>query len=172
MNKEQKEKEVALLKDMLAKAKHLIITDHSGINVAEISVLRSKLKEANSEIRVSKNTLLKLAAKDTDLQELEEHFEGPTSVIFGYDNPSLPARIIYDSIKETERPKFKSFFYDGAQHGYDFLKRIAQLPSKDVVVAMLIGTVEGSITHFISLLEAATREFIGTIDALAETKKS
>jgi len=172
VNKEQKEKEVAILKDKLARARHLIIADHSGINVAEVSVLRRKLKEGNSEIRVSKNTLLKLAVKDTDLQELQEHFEGPTSIVYGYDNPSVPAKIIYESIKQTEKPKFKSYFYDGAQHGLDFFKRIAQLPSRDVVIATLIGTVEGSITHFIGLLEAATREFIGTLDALAENKNS
>ncbi len=170
MNKEQKEKEVAILKDKLARAKHLIIADHSGINVAEISILRRKLKEGSSEIRVSKNTLLKLVVKDTDLQELQQHFEGPTAVIYGYDNPSMPAKIIYEAIRETERPKFKSYFYDGALYGFDFLKRIAQLPSRDVVIAILIGTVEGSITRFISLLEAATREFVGTLDALAESK--
>lgn len=172
MDKEQKEKEVAILKDKLAKAKHLIITDHSGINVAEVSILRKMLKEGNSEIRVSKNTLFKLAVKDTDLQELQEHFEGPTSVIYGYDNPSLPAKIICESIKKTEKPKFKSYFYDGSQHGFDFLKQIAQLPSKDVMISILISTVEGSITNFISLLEAATREFIGTLDALAEGKNN
>ncbi len=172
MNKEQKEKEVAVLKDKLTRAKHLIIADLSGINVVDVSVLRRKLKEGNSEIRVSKNTLLRLAVKDTDLQELQEHFEGPTSVIYGYDNPSVPARIIYESIKETEKPKFKSYFYDGAQYGFDFLKRIAQLPSRDVVIAILIGTVEGPITQFVSLLEAATREFISTVDALAESKNS
>ncbi len=172
MNKEQKEKEVAVLKDKLTRAKHLIIADLSGINVADVSVLRRKLKEGNSEIRVSKNTLLRLAVKDTDLQELQEHFEGPTSVIYGYDDPSVPAGIIYESIKKTEKPKFKSYFYDGAQYGFDFLKRIAQLPSRDVVIAILISTVEGPITHFVSLLEAATREFIGTIDALAESKNS
>ncbi len=172
MNKEQKKKEVAILKDKLSRAKHLIIADHSSINVADISVLRRELKEGNSEIRISKNTLLKLAVKDTDLQELQEHFEGPTSIVFGYDDPSLPAKIIYESIKNTEKPKFKSYFYDGAQHGFDFLKRIARLPSRDIVIAMLISTLEGSITHFISLLEAATREFIGTLDALAEDKKS
>ena len=172
MNREQKEKEIAVLKDKLARAKHLIIADHSGINVAEVSALRRKLKEGNSEIRVSKNTLLKLAVKDTDLQELQEHFEGPTSIICGYDDPSVPAKIIYDSIRETEKPKFKSYFYDGTQHGFDFLKRIAQLPSRDIVIAMLISAVEGSITNFIGLLESATREFIGTLDALAESKES
>ena len=172
MTKEQKEKEIAVLKEKLTRAKHLIIADLSGINVTDVSVLRRKLKEGNSEIRVSKNTLLKIAVKDTDLQELQEHFEGPTSVIYGYDNPSVPARIIYESIKQTEKPKFKSYFYDGAQYGFDFLKRIAQLPSRDVVIAILIGTVESPITQFVSLLEAATREFIGTVEALAESKNS
>jgi large subunit ribosomal protein L10 len=172
VNREQKEKEVAVLKDKLTRAKHLIVADHTGINVADVSALRRKLKEGNSELRVSKNTLLKLAVKDTDLQELQEHFEGPTSIICGYDDPSVPAKIVYESIKETEKPKFKSYFYDGAQRGFDFLKQIAQLPSRDVVIAGLISTVEGSITNFIMLLESATREFLGTLDALAESRKS
>lgn len=170
MNREQKEKEVAILKDMLARAGHLIVSDHTGINVADISLLRRKLKEGKSEIRVSKNTLFKMALADTELEVLRRHFEGPTSVVFGYDDPAVPARIIYDSIKESEKPRFKSYFYDGAEHDFDFLKRIAELPSRDVVIAMLVGTVQGPIGNFIGLLDSAAREFVGTLEALIKSK--
>jgi large subunit ribosomal protein L10 len=171
MNKEQKKSEVAILKDKLARINNLIVTDHTGINVADISVLRRKLKESGSEFRVAKNTLLKLAVEDTQLANLRRHFEGPTSVVFGYDDPARPAKIIYDSIKNTEKPAFKSYFYGGEEYGYDFLKKIAELPSRDEVIAGLISTVEGPVTHFIGLLEGATRELIGTLDALAESRK-
>lgn len=171
MNKEQKRNEVAILKDKLSRANNLIIADHSGINVADISLLRRKLKESGGELRVSKNTLLKLATKETELEILQKHFEGPTSVVFGYDDPSAPAKIVYDSIKETEKPLFKSYYYEGSEYGFDFLKRIAELPGRDQVIAGLIGTLDGTISNFISLLDSAAREFIGTLDALAESKK-
>jgi large subunit ribosomal protein L10 len=170
VNREQKKKEVAILKDMLTRARHLIVSDHSGINVADISLLRRKLKEGNSEIRVSKNTLFKMALAETELAVLQRHFEGPTSVVFGYDDPAVPAKIIYDSIKEIEKPKFKSYFYDGAEHDFDFLKRIAELPPRDIVVAMLVVTVQGPISNLVGLLDSAAREFVGTLEALVKSK--
>lgn len=171
MNKEQKQNEVAALKDMLARANNIIITNHTGINVADITMLRRKLKGAGGEFRVAKNTLLKLAVKDTNLEILEKHFEGPTSVVFGYDDPATPAKIIYDSIKETEKPLFKSYYFDGKEYNLDFLKRIAELPSREQVIAGLIGSIDGVIANFISLLDSASRDFIGTLDALAEKRK-
>lgn len=171
MNKEQKRHEVAILKDKLARANNVILTDHTGINVADISILRRKLKEGGSEFRVSKNTLLKLAVKDTELDHLARHFEGPTSVVFGYDDSTVPARIIYDSIRESEKPVFKACYFEGEEHGFDYLKKIALLPSRDQLLAGLVGTLDGVLSQFVSLLEAATREFIGTLDSLAESRK-
>lgn len=171
MDKNQKQQELASLKDKMARAKQIVIADHTGINVADLTILRRKLKEAKSEFRVSKNTLLKLAVQDTDLKVLEEHFVGPTAVVFGYDDPAVPAKIIYDSIKEKEKPRFKAYYLDGAVYGVDTLKKIAELPSKDVVLAILIGTIQGPISQFIMVLEAASREFIGTLDALAKKRE-
>ena len=171
MNKEQKEKEVAILKDMLSRSRHVTITDHTGINVADITQLRRKLRAAKSELRVSKNTFLRLAVKDTEYDTLAEHFIGPTSVVFGYDDPMETAKIINQSIKDIEKPQLKSYFFEGQVLGLDAVKRIADLPSREVVLAQLISTVEGPISKFISLLDAAAVEFIGTLDALAESKK-
>ncbi|MDD1749735.1 MAG: 50S ribosomal protein L10 [Methanothrix sp.] len=172
MDRTQKEKELATLKEKMAGAKQIIVTDHTGINVADMTVLRRKLKNGKSEMKVSKNTLLRLAVKDTGMSALQEHFEGPTSIIFGYDDPSVPAKIVYDSIKESEKPRFKAIFYDGVMYGPEALKTFADLPSREVVLAMLIGTVQGPITQFIMVLEAATREFVGTLDALAKSKEA
>jgi large subunit ribosomal protein L10 len=172
MDKNQKEKELADLREKMVRAKQIIVTDHTGINVADMTVLRRKLKRAKSEFRVAKNTLLRLAVKDTDHAALEEHFNGPTSVVFGYDDPSVPAKIIYDSIKENEKPGFKAIFYDGVIYGKEALKTFADLPPREVVLAVLIGTVQAPISQFIMVVEAATREFIATVDALAKSKEA
>lgn len=172
MDKTQKEKELASLKEKMTRAKQIMIADHTGINVADLTALRRKLKAAKSEFRVSKNTLLKLATKESGLDVLHEHFTGPTAVIFGYDDPSVPAKIIYDAIKETEKPRFKAYFVDGKVYGLNDMKKIAELPPKEVVLAILIGTIEGPISQFIMVLDAATREFVGTLDALARSRES
>ncbi len=171
MNKEEKTREVQILKDKLSRAVNVIIADHTGINVAGISILRRRLKEGGAEFRVAKNTLLKIAVADTDLEQLNKHFQGPTSVVFGYDDPTVPIKIIYDSIKEFEKPVFKSLFYEGKEYDFGFLKRLAELPSKNEVLAGLIGTLDGVISQFISVIEGATRELIGTLDALARSKQ-
>jgi large subunit ribosomal protein L10 len=171
MDRTQKEKELASLKEKMANAKQIIVADHTGINVADMTILRRKLRDAKSEMRISKNTLLKLAVKDTGMSALDEHFNGPTSIIFGYDDPSVPAKIIYDSIKENEKPRFKAIFYDGRMYGPDSLKTFAELPPREVVLALLIGTVQGPISQFIMVLEAATREFVGTLEAVAKSKE-
>lgn len=170
MDKKQKEQELASLKDKMAKANQIVIADHTGINVADLTILRRKLREAKSEFRVTKNTLLKLAIKDTDLKVLEEHFNGPTAIIFGYDDPSVPAKIVYDSIKDKEKPRFKAYYSNGKVFGIDTLKKIAELPPKNVVQAILISTIQGPIVQFIMVIEAASREFIGTLDALAKKR--
>ena len=129
----------------MARANQIIVTDHTGINVADFTILRRKLKEAKSEIRVSKNTLLKLATKDTEHEVLNKYFAGVTSVVFGYDDPALPAKIINDSMKESEKPRFKAYYINGQIFGQDTLKKIAELPPKPIVLATLIGTLEGPI---------------------------
>ncbi|UCE67168.1 MAG: 50S ribosomal protein L10 [Candidatus Zixiibacteriota bacterium] len=171
MNREQKEKEVAVLKDMLSRSRHVTITDHTGINVGDLTQLRRNLKEASSEFRVSKNTFFRHAVKNTDFESLAEFFTGPTSVVFGYDDPVKAAKVINQSIKDIEKPKFKGYYYEGQILGFDALKRIAELPSQDRVIAILIATVEGPISSFIGVLDGAAVEFIATLDALAESRR-
>jgi large subunit ribosomal protein L10 len=171
VNREQKEKEVAVLKDMFSRSKHVTITDHTGINVADMTQLRRNLRGAQSEFRISKNTFFRLAVKDTEFETLTEQFVGPTSIVFGYDDPMDSAKVINQSIKDIEKPKFKSYYFEGQILGFDALKRIAELPSQEVVIAQLILTVEAPASNLISVLDAAAMEFVGTLDALAESRK-
>ena len=172
MDKKGKEQELASLKEMMVRANQIIVTDHTGINVADFTILRRKLKEAKGEIRVAKNTLLKLAAKDTPAEALNKHFAGVTSVVFGYDDPALPAKVLNETMKEIEKPKFKAYYMGGNVYGLDMLKKIAELPPKPIVLATLIGTIQGPISKFIMVLDAAAQEFVGTLEALIKSKES
>jgi large subunit ribosomal protein L10 len=171
MPTQAKVEKVAALKEKLNKAKHIIVTDHTGINVADITVLRRELKKSNAELKIAKNTLFKIAAKEAGLDSLGVHFVGPTSLILGYDDPSVPARIVYELNKKIEKPKIKGYVLESQLLSADDFKKMAQLPPKEQVLAMLVGTINGPIVNFVMTLEAVVRNFIGTIDALAEKRK-
>ena len=171
MPTQEKVNEIAALKEMMAKSRNIIIADHTGINVEEITALRRELKKSKAELRIAKNTLLKIAARDSGFEIIGEYLTGPTSLIFGYDDPSVPARVVHELQKKTERPRVKGYILDRRLLGTDDFKKIAQLPPKEIVLAQLLGSINGPITGFVMTLEAVIRNFVGLIDALAEKKQ-
>jgi len=162
---------VAAIKEKLLKAKHIIVTDHTGINVADMTMLRRDLRKSNAEMKIAKNTLFRIAAREAGLEELSKQFSGPTSLVMGFDEPGAPAKVVFDLNKKIEKPKIKSYLLESQLLGLEDFKKIAQLPSRDQVLAMLVGTINGPITNFVMTLEEVIRNFIGTVDALAEKRK-
>jgi len=170
MPTKEKENKIKLIKDKIADSNCIIVTDHTGVNVNDITILRRELKKTNAELRVAKNTLMSLAVKETELEKLTDIFVGPSSLVFGFDDPSVPARIIYDFGKKTDKPKVKAFVLENRLLSVEDYKKIAQLPPKEQVLAMVVGAVQGPITGFVMTLDGVIRNFIGLVDALAEKK--
>jgi len=171
MPTKEKENQIALLKEKLTTANSVIVADHTGINVADLTVLRRDLRKSKAEFRVAKNTLLRIAARESNMEDVNQYFIGPTSMIFGFDDPSVPAKIIFEFAKKTDIPKVKAFILDKQLLTAEDYKKIAQLPSKEVVLAMVVGAVNGPILGFVMTLDGVTRKFIGLLDALAEKRK-
>jgi large subunit ribosomal protein L10 len=171
MPTKEKENQIALLKEKLTTANSVIVADHTGINVADLTVLRRDLRKSNAEFKVAKNTLLRIAARESNMENVNQYFVGPTSMIFGFDDPSVPAKIIFEFTKKTDIPKVKAFILDKQLLTVEDYKKIAQLPSKEVVLAMVVGAVSGPILGFVITLDGVTRKFIGLLDALAEKRK-
>ena len=171
MPTKEKENQIAVLKDKFEKASSVIIADHTGINVADLTVLRRDLKKAHAEFRIAKNTLLKIAASETGNEQMNENFVGPTSMVFGFDDPSVPARIIYEFAKKSEIPKVKAYVLNNQIYTIEDFKKIAQLPPREEVLAALVGAIAGPIYGFIMTIDGTIRNFIGLIDALAEKNK-
>lgn len=171
MPTKEKENQIALLKERLTQANSIIVADHTGINVADLTVLRRDLRKSKAEFKVAKNTLLRIAAKESNMENISEYFVGPTSMIFGFDDPSVPAKIIFEFSKKTDIPKVKAFILDKQLLTVGDYKKMAQLPPKEIVLAILVGAVNGPILGFVLTLDGATRNFIGLLDALAEKRK-
>ena len=147
------------------------VTDYKGLNVADLTVLRKNLRENKIKYLVAKNTLFKLAAHGAGQKELDEFLSGPTAVAFTSEDPSTAAKILYDSYKDKELPVIKAFVVDETLFQADEIKRLASLPSRDVLLAQLVAAVEAPFTSVVGSLDGFFRELVGTIDALAEKKK-
>jgi large subunit ribosomal protein L10 len=163
---------VADIKKLFNDSSAYFVTDYQGLNVADITDLRRNLREKNVKFLVAKNTLFQLAAKDAGVEGLDQFFTGPTAVAFAVDDPSVAAKILHQSYKAKELPRFKAFVVEDQIHGPEDVKRFAELPSREVLLSQLVAAVEAPFTQLVSSLDGLFRELVGTVDALAEKTKS
>ena len=171
MLKSQKVDVVAKIKDLFASSDAYFITDYQGLNVANLTLLRKELRESNVKYLVAKNSLFRLAAKDAGVDGLDEYFVGPTAVAFANDDPSVAAKILHESHKKTELPRFKVFMVEGQLHQADEVKALAELPPRDVLLSQVVAAVEAPLTELVGTLDGFFRELVGVVDALEEKKK-
>lgn len=171
MPKEDKTKVVEELKDKFSRSKSFFLTDFTGLNVEEITGLRKDFRAKKIEYRVAKNTLIKLVAKDLSLDQMTEHLEGPTGIAFGYDDPVTPAKVLYEVNKKLSKPRIKIFWVEGKFFKGNEIEKLAKLPSRELLLAQIIASLDSGMRNLIVTLEAILREFVGTVDALTKAKK-
>jgi len=172
MPKAEKAETVAQYKKLFKDSSSVFVTDYQGLNVADLTVLRKKLRDNNVKFLVGKNTLFRLAAKETPLTGIERHLDGPTAIAFAADEPATAAKILHDSFKEHDRPRTRAFWLENVAYPGDDIKKLADLPSRDRLYSMVAAAVEAPLAELVRSLEAVHRELIGAIDALAEKRKS
>lgn len=171
MMRNEKTDKVAEIKALFEGSNAYFLTDYQGLNVPDMTLLRKDLRESNVKYIIAKNTLFRLAAKDAGVDGLDEHFQGPTAVAFAADDPSVAAKILHESYKKRELPRFKVFMVEGQLHQADEVKALAELPSRDVLLSMVVAAVEAPFTELIGSLDGFFRELVGSIDALADKRK-
>lgn len=171
MVKPEKINAVAEMKKIFEGAGSFFVTDYQGLNVADMTVLRKNLRENKIRYLIAKNTLLKLAARDAGVPEIEKHLNGPTAVAFTSDDPAVAAKILHDSFKSKELPRMKVFVVEDQVFEASQISRLAELPPRDLLLSRLVAAVEAPISSLVASLDGFFRELIGTIDALAEKKR-
>jgi large subunit ribosomal protein L10 len=143
-----------------------ILTDYRGLTVAQMADLRRELRSSDVEVRVAKNTLLRLAAKQAGREGMVPLLEGPTAVAFVYGDPAVAAKSLTDTVR-TRRLGLtvkSAVLGDKLLQGAD-VSRIAELPSRDVLIAQVVGSIQAPISSFVGVLAATLQSFLGTLEA-------
>src|SRR3954447_174611 len=134
----RKEATVAELAESLGRAKLTIVTDYRGLRVADLQALRAQLRPVNAEVKVAKNTLTKIAAREHQLEALDPALEGPTALVLAYDDPVQPAKIVSDFARTSRILQVRAGFLQGSLLRGDQVEALANLPSKEILVGRVI----------------------------------
>lgn len=170
MLRSEKETVVQEIAETLEKAQGVFVTDFEGLNVEMIREFRRKCREASVGYLVVKNTLARLAAQKVGLDEMVESFQGPSAIAYSFEDPSVPAQIISEFAKKTEKPTIRVSLFEGVFYGPDRVKEIATLPPKDVLLSQLVGGLNAPIQGFVGSLRCLLQKLIMTLDALKKEK--
>jgi len=171
LNRQEKERLVEELHEKFKEVKALILTDFTGLEVAQLNKLRRRLQEQGIEYRVVKNTLLHLASRDTALEVLAEHFVGPNAIVLSYDDPVVAAKAVADFRKEEPDLEIKAGFVEGRVLGAEEIRALATLPSRDVLLAKLLGILKAVPSRLVGVLSAPMRELVGVLTAIKDEKE-
>lgn len=156
--KEAKEQIVSNLKEKLEKSQIAVVTDYKGFSVSEITDLRKRLREKEAEFKISKNTLTKLAIRDTNLTELEKLLEGPTALLLGYGDPTASAKTLVEFIKEVEKGDVRGAIFEGKLLSGKEIKAIAKLPSREVLLGQIAGLLVGNARDIACIFDSLIRD--------------
>jgi large subunit ribosomal protein L10 len=164
-NRINKEAKVAEIKEKLAKAQGAIFVKYQGLTVEEDTQLRKNLREAGVEYKVYKNSLTTLAAKELGFDGIVSYLEGPISVAFGYEDPTAPARVLNDFAKEHKIMELKAGIVNGEIFDAKQVTQLATIPSRDVLIAKLLGSFKAPLSNLAYLLNAIKEEKESAVDA-------
>ena len=161
------------IKEKLEKAKSITFVDYVGLASEQANQLRRQVKEAGGEVMISKNSLMKVALKETEnksLTESEKDLEGPTMAVFAFSDPIAPIKALFEFAKNLDLLKVKSAIIEGIYNSADKVEEIKNIPSKDVLLAKFIGGLNAPITGFVSVMGGVQRKFAYAINVIAKKK--
>jgi large subunit ribosomal protein L10 len=153
MSKTQRQETVESLSALLKDAPHVYVTDFSGMNVLRMTEFRRRLRAAGVSYVVVKNTLAQRALAANGITGLEQHLAGPTGLVLTKDALTA-AKVLGDFAKEFERPTVKAGMVDGKAVSPEHVKRLGQIPSRDVLLAQFAGSLNSLLYSFVGALEA------------------
>lgn len=148
-----KKEEVSKLAAKMKEAKLVLLTDYRGINVADVTSLRTELRNANAEYTVIKNNITRRALEECGIQGLEEQLEGPTAVIMSNEDYLEPTKAIYNFTKDHDFYKIKGGIVEGKVMTAEEIITLAKLPSREQLLSMLAGALLGNISKLAVALD-------------------
>lgn len=173
----KKQAVVAELKEQMTSAKGAVFTSYRGLTVAQDTELRRELRAAGVTYRVVKNTMTRIAAKEAGLEGIDEHLEGTTALAFSAEDAVAPAKVICDYIKKNKLEDagiltVKVGLVEGKVIDASEVKALASLPSREELIAKLLGSMNAPISNTVNVLQGVIRNAVYVLDAIRAQKES
>lgn len=153
---EEKKQAVTVITEKLQNSASTIVVDYRGLNVAKITELRQSLREAGVEFHVVKNTIARRASAQAELTELDEHLVGPTAIAFSSEDVIVAAKVLAKFGKTNEKLKIKVGVIEGKVINVDEIKALAELPSRDGLLSMLLSVLQAPMRNFALAVKAVS----------------
>jgi len=170
MNRTEKQSMVKDLAGKIQKAKTFLLADYCGLTVEQMTDLRRKLHTSKSKVKIIKNRLFKRALKELSIEGLDEHLKGPVAMASSDDDPVLPAKVMVNFAKDNEKLKLKVGFMDSKVLTLKMIESLATLPSKEVLLAKLLATMNAPASNMVGVLSAIPRKLVNVMNAIKEKK--
>ncbi|NMB91973.1 50S ribosomal protein L10 [candidate division WWE3 bacterium] len=173
MPNERNKKLVKEIKEKIETANSITFTDYAGISADQANALRQKVKDAGGEVLVAKNTLFKAAIDengDKSITDAKKDLEGPTMTIFGFKDPILPIKALFEFAKNIDLPKVKSAIIEGIYNSAEKVSVIKTIPSKEELLTKIVSSMNSPISGFVNTISGVQRKFIFAVNAIAKKK--
>ena len=166
MARPEKVEQVELITEKLRRAKVAVLTDYRGLTVRQIQDLRGRLRAQEVEYRVVKNTLARRAAVEAGHPDFPDALKGPVAIAFGYTDISAPARLLGEFTRQTRlRVEIVGGLVEGRVMGPDQVRQTADLPSREVLIAQLLGTLQSPVSQLVATIQAPVQQLVGLLEA-------
>ena len=167
-----KQDKVSQIKENIDKAQVAIVTEYKGYSVEEITNLRRALQKEGGDYMVTKNTLAKLAVKDTPYEVLTETFKGPIAIAFGFGDQVAPAKVLSKFIKDAKKGEIVAAALDGKLLSAEEAKALATIPSKEEIYAKMLGCVNSPATGIVGSINAVMASLTRAVAAVRDQKSA
>jgi large subunit ribosomal protein L10 len=172
VNKEQKQAIVQDMAQRLNRAAALVLTNFSGLGVEDMTDLRQRLRAKGYEYVVIKNTLLKLAARDTDARRLNDSLAGPNGLGISYGDPVDLAKLLVEFAKNNNKLEIRGGLLAGKPINAEAVAALAKLPGREILIAMLLGAMNGIPRNLVGIMAAVPRSLLYALKAIEAQKNN
>lgn len=166
MKEKSKAGTVEALRRSIGAQRGAVVTEFRGLTVAELTALRKKLREVDAEFRVVKNTLIRLAAKDTGFARLDEFFSGPTAVALTHGDPVALAKAMKEFAGGSPKVRLKAGFFEGRVLGVRELETLAEVPPREALLARLAGGLAAPLSRLVQALSGPPRKLAYALQSI------
>ena len=167
-----KEASQEIIKNRLKESSAFLVVKYSGLSSPDLTVLRQALKGARAGMFVVKNTVARRALKDIGLEDIVQYIEGPCGFVFMREEPVGVSKILYTFAKEHELLQFAGGMFNNRPIDKKDVEFMAKLPSRDVLIAQVVGGIKSPITGLVFVLSGNLRKLVSCLDQIAKKKSS